>query len=121
MNQERLADFLRAVARTEAGQSFARADIVAAFEARDTGSRIVIDTRNRPNDGTWFSVHVGTIDEVPPAEVTFTANSETYDKVLRGEVGIMYAIASRHIAAEGKVPRAMRLVPAFESCLPLSR
>jgi len=120
VTQERFADFLRAVARTDAGKTFARADIVAAFEAQDIGSRIVIDTKTRPTDGTWFSVHVDG-DDAPDAEVTFSASSETFDRVLRGELGIMFALASRRIATEGKVPRAMRLVPAFQTCLPYYR
>jgi hypothetical protein len=114
MTHDRFVAFLQAVSASEAGEHFAAADVVAAFEAHDIGSRIVIDTRNRP-DGAWFSVHID--DSAPPAEVTFSGDAEVFDRVLRGELGIMLAIASRKIVAEGKVPKAMRLVPAFERSL----
>lgn len=117
---DRFADFLRYVSTCAAGEHFANAYIVAAFEARDIGSRIVIDTKTRPAGGGWFSIHIDD-DAAPAAEVTFSAPAETFDRVLRGDLGIMLAIASRKIATEGKVPRAMRLVPAFERSLPLYR
>ena len=120
MTHERFVTFLRMVSASDAGEQFASADVVAAFEARDIGSRIVIDTKNRPGDGAWFSVHVDE-ETAPPVEVTFSARAEIFDRVLRGDLGIMLAIASRKILAEGKVPRAMRLVPAFERSLPLYR
>lgn len=120
MTQERFARFLRAVSTSDAGEHFANAYVVAAFESNDIGSRIIIDTKNRPSDGAWFSVHID--DEWAPApEVTFSAPAETFDRILRGDLGIMLAIASKKIVAEGKVPRAMRLVPAFERSLPLYR
>lgn len=121
MTQERFADFLKAVSCSDAGEHFANAYVVAAFESKDIGSRIVIDTKTRPGDGRWFSVHID--DEfAPDAEVTFSAPAETFDRVLRGDLGIMLAIASRKIVTEGRaVPRAMRLVPAFERSLPLYR
>jgi hypothetical protein len=116
MTHERFVAFLRAVSGSDDGEHFANAGVVAAFEAHDIGSRIVIDTKNRPSDGAWFSIH---LDEAgPPAEVTFSAPAETFDRVLRGDLGIMLALATRKIVAEGKVPRAMRLVPAFERSLP---
>ena len=115
MTHERFVEFLEAVCASEAGEYFAAADVVAAFEARDIGSRIVIDTKNRPSNGGWFTIHVG--DAAPPAEVTFSAPAETFDQVLRGDLNIMLAIASRKIVAEGKIPRAMRLVPAFQRSL----
>jgi hypothetical protein len=115
VTHERFVAFLRAVSDSAQGEHFAAADVVAAFEARDIGSRIVIDTKNRPSNGAWFDIFVD--DTAPPAEVTFSAPAETFDRVLRGDLGIMLAIASRKIVAEGKVPRAMRLVPAFERCL----
>lgn len=121
MTPERFADFLIAVAKSEEGESFAAAGIVAAFVAEDVGSRIVLDTKSRPNDGAWFNVHVDD-DAAPAAEVTFTAPAATFDRILRGDLGIMLAIASRKIVTEGTtrgaVPRAMRLVPAFEKSLP---
>ena len=121
MTHERLASFLKAVSNSDAGEHFANAYVVAAFESRDIGSRIIIDTKTRPSDGTWFSVHID--DEwAPDPEVTFSAPAETFDRVLRGDLTIMMAIASRKIVAEGRaVPRAMRLVPAFERSLPLYR
>jgi len=117
MTHERFVTFLRAVSASGDGEYFANADVVAAFEAHDIGSRIVIDTRKRAHDGAWFTIHT---DEstAPPAEVTFTARAEIFDSVLRGDLGIMLAIASRKIVAVGKIPRAMRLVPAFERSLP---
>lgn len=115
MTHERFVAFLQTVSASEAGEQFAAADVVAAFEARDIGSRIVIDTKNRPAGGGWFAIFVG--DGAPPAEVTFSAPAETFDRVLRGDLGIMLAITSRKIVAEGKIPRAMRLVPAFERSL----
>ena len=115
MTHERFVAFLRTVSGSEQGEHFAAADVVAAFEARDIGSRIVIDTKNRSSSGAWFEIFIG--DAAPPAEVTFSAPAETFDRVLRGDLGIMLAIASRKIVAEGKIPRAMRLVPAFESSL----
>jgi hypothetical protein len=120
MTQERFASFLKAVSASDAGEHFAAAYVVAAFESRDIGSRIVIDTKTRASDGAWFTVHID--DEwAPEAEVTFSAPAETFDRVLRGDLGIMLAIASRKIQTVGKVPRAMRLVPAFERSLPLYR
>lgn len=116
MTHERFVAFLRAVSSSDDGERFASANVVAAFEAQDIGSRIVIDTTSRPNDGAWFSIHIG--EAAPPAEVTFSAPAETFDRVLRGDLSIMLAIASRKIATEGKIPRAMRLVPAFERSLP---
>jgi hypothetical protein len=115
VTHERFVEFLKAVSTSDDGEHFANAAVVAAFEARDIGSRIVIDTRTRPSGNEWFAIHVG--DGAPPAEVTFSAPAETFDRVLRGELGIMLAIASRKIVAEGKIPRAMRLVPAFERSL----
>jgi hypothetical protein len=115
MTHERFVAFLRAVSASEDGEHFANANVVAAFEARDIGSRIVIDTTARASDGAWFSIHLD--DAAPPAEVTFSAPAETFDQVLRGEIGIMLAITSRKIITEGKVPRAMRLVPAFQRSL----
>lgn len=120
MTQDRFAEFLKAVSTSDEGEYFANAYVVAAFESHDIGSRIIIDTKNRPSDGAWFSVHVDD-DFAPEVEVTFRAPAETFDRVLRGDLGIMLAIASRKIVAEGKVPRAMRLVPAFERSLPLYR
>ncbi|MBV8654713.1 MAG: SCP2 sterol-binding domain-containing protein [Candidatus Eremiobacteraeota bacterium] len=116
MTHERFVAFLRAVSSSDDGRDFASANVVAAFEAHDIGSRIVIDTTGRPGDGSWFSIHVG--EAAPPAEVTFSALAETFDRVLRGELGIMLAITSRKILTEGKVARAMRLVPAFARSLP---
>lgn len=116
MTHERFVAFLRAVSETEAGEHFANANVVAAFEANDIGSRIVIDTTTRPEDGAWFTIHVD--DGAPPAEVTFSAPAETFDRVLRGDLEIMLAIASRKIVARGNIPRAMRLVPAFQRSLP---
>ncbi len=120
MTQDRFAEFLRFVSASDAGEHFASADVVAAFEVRDLGARIVIDTKSRPHDGSWFAVHV---DDAfaPAAEVTFSASAETFDRVLCGDLGILMAITSRKILAEGKVPRAMRLVPAFERSLPFYR
>jgi hypothetical protein len=115
MTHERFVEFLKAVSASEAGEHFANADVVAAFEAHDIGSRIVIDTKQRGTDGAWFTIHLG--ENAPPAEVTFSAPAETFDRVLRGDLGIMLAITSRKIVAEGKVPRAMRLVPAFARSL----
>jgi SCP-2 sterol transfer family protein len=115
MTHERFVEFLEAVSTSDAGEHFANADVVAAFEAHDIGSRIVIDTKNRSSSGAWFTIHIG--DAAPPVEVTFSAPAETFDRVLRGDLGIMLAITSRKIVAEGKVPRAMRLVPAFERSL----
>jgi hypothetical protein len=115
VTHERFVEFLRAVSSSDAGEHFANADVVAAFEAHDIGSRIVIDTKSRGSDGAWFTIHID--DDAPSAEVTFSAPAETFDRVLRGDLGIMLAIASRKIVAEGKVPRAMRLVPAFQRSL----
>jgi hypothetical protein len=120
MTTDRFAEFLVSVSTSDAGEHFANAYIVAAFEAHDIGSRIVIDTKTRPVSGAWFSVHIDD-DAAPDAEVTFSAPAETFDRVLRGDLGIMLAIASRKITTEGKVPRAMRLVPAFERSLPFYR
>jgi putative sterol carrier protein len=124
MTADRFAEFLRAVSTSEHGESFATAYIVAAFETHDSDTRIVIDTKSKTHDGAWFSVHVDDAD-APLAEVTFSARSETFDRILRGDLGIMMAISSRKIIAEGtsrgSVPRAMRLVPAFERSLPLYR
>jgi putative sterol carrier protein len=124
MTADRFADFLRAVAASDEGESFAIAYIVAAFETHDGGARIVIDTKSKTVDGAWFSVHLNDAD-APPAEVTFSGRSETFDRVLRGDLGIMMALTTRKITAEGTsrgaVPRAMRLVPAFERSLPLYR
>jgi putative sterol carrier protein len=124
MTTDRFADFLRAVATSDAGESFASAYIVAAFETHDGTLRIVIDTKSKTVDGAWFSVHVNDAD-APDAEVTFSGGSETFDRVLRGDLGIMMALTTRKITAEGtsrgSVPRAMRLVPAFERSLPLYR
>jgi putative sterol carrier protein len=117
----RFAEFLRAVSTSDAGESFASANIVAAFETHDHPSRIVIDTKSKTSDGAWFSVHYND-EDAPLAEVTFSGRSEIFDRVLRGDMGIMMAITSRKIVAEGTsrgaVPRAMRLVPAFERSLP---
>jgi len=118
MTHDRFVAFLEAVSASDEGEHFAAADVIAAFEAHDIGSRIVIDTRNRP-EGAWFSIHLDR--DGPAAEVTFSGRAEVFDRVLRGDLGIMLAIASRKIVAEGKVPRAMRLVPAFERSLPLYR
>lgn len=124
MTGDRFADFLRAVASSDEGESFASAYIVAAFETHDGAARIVIDTKSKTVDGAWFSVHLNDA-EAPPAEVTFSGRSEIFDRVLRGDLGIMMALTSRKITAEGtsrgSVPRAMRLVPAFERSLPLYR
>jgi putative sterol carrier protein len=124
MTADRFAAFLRAVSTSDAGESFADAYIVAAFETHDNAARIVIDTKSKTRDGAWFSVHVDD-EDAPAAEVTFLARSETFDRVLRGDLGIMMAITTRKIVAEGtsrgSVPRAMRLVPAFEKSLPLYR
>jgi hypothetical protein len=120
MTTDRFAEFLMDVSTSDAGEHFANAYIVAAFEARDIGTRIVIDTKNRPSNGAWFSVHIDD-ERAPAAEVTFSAQAETFDRVLRGDLGIMLAIASKKIVTEGKVPRAMRLVPAFERSLLLYR
>jgi putative sterol carrier protein len=124
MTSDRFAEFLRAVSTSDAGESFASAYIVAAFETHDNDVRIVIDTKSKTDEGAWFSVHVNDAD-APPAEVTFSGRSETFDRVLRGDLGIMMAITTRKIVAEGtsrgSVPRAMRLVPAFERSLPLYR
>ena len=121
---DRFADFLRTVAASDVGESFANAYIVAAFETNDDGSRIVIDTKSKTREGAWFSVHYND-EHAPEAEVTFTGRSETFDRVLRGDLGIMMAITTRKIVAEGtsrgSVPRAMRLVPAFERSLSLYR
>jgi putative sterol carrier protein len=121
---DRFAAFLRAVSTSEAGESFATAYIVAAFQTHDTSSRIVIDTKSKTSDGAWFSVHYND-EHAPEAEVTFTGRADVFDRVLRGDLGIMMALTSRKIVAEGtsrgSVPRAMRLVPAFERSLPLYR
>jgi putative sterol carrier protein len=114
----RFAQFLRSVARSEDGRRFASAYVVAAFESPE--SRIVIDTKTQPAEGGWFAVHVD--DEwAPVAEVTFSAEPETYDLLLRGDLGMMFAVTSRRISVEGKLPRAMRLIPAFEMSLPFRR
>ena len=116
MTHERFVAFLRAVSASEDGEHFANANVIAAFEAKDIGSRIVIDTTSRSKDGAWFTIYLD--DAAPPAEVTFAAPAETFDRVLLGDLDIMLAIASRKIVAEGKVARAMRLVPAFRRSLP---
>ena len=113
--RDRFAEFFRFVATTEAGKRFASAYVVAAFES--PGSRIVIDTKTQPPDGGWFTVHVDD-ETAPPVEVTFTAPPDVYDRLLRGDLNIMLAVTSRKIAVEGKLPRAMRLIPAFAGSLP---
>jgi len=119
-----LAEFLRAVSTSEAGKSFAGVHIVAAFEAGDDSPRIVIDTKGERANGAWFNVHVDD-EHAPAAEVTFSARSEVFERILSGDLGIMLAITTRKIVAEGtsrgSVPRAMRLVPAFERSLAFYR
>jgi putative sterol carrier protein len=120
----RLEAFLRAVSTSDAGKSFAGLHIIAAFETGDGSPRIVIDTKSKAGDGVWFNVHVND-EHAPPAEVTFSGQSEVFDRILRGDLGIMLAISTRKIVAEGtsrgSVPRAMRLVPAFERSLAFYR
>ena len=113
--KDRFAQFFRSVATTEAGKRFASAYVVAAFESQ--GTRIVIDTKTQSPDGGWFTVHVDD-ERAPAVEVTFSAPAEIYDRLLRGDLNIMLAVTSRKIAVEGKLPRAMRLIPAFQGSLP---
>ena len=116
---------LRAVSTSDAGESFASAYIMAAFETHDNDVRIVIDTKSKTDRRAWFSVHVNDAD-APPAEVTFSGTlGDLRSRPARRSLGIMMAITTRKIVAEGtsrgSVPRAMRLVPAFERSLPLYR
>ena len=121
---EYFSDFLRSLAASKAGESLAETHVVAAFEIHGNSSRIVIDTKCEALDRAWFSVYANDA-QAPLAEVNILARSETFERVLRGEVGIMMAILARKIvvtgASRGAVPRAMRLVSAFEISLPLYR
>jgi hypothetical protein len=118
VTQERFARFFRAVAADDVGRSFADAGIAVAFEAPEIGSRIVLDASAPASGAPWFTVREG--DEPgPEPDVTFRGSAESFDRVLRGKLGVVMALASRKIVATGSVARAMRLVPAFEQCLDL--
>lgn len=118
MTQEHFAAFFERVAQDPSGEPFADAGLVVAFEASNPDGRIVVDGRMRASDGAWFSVHTGTSPE-PKPDVTFVATAQNFDLVLRGEMSIVPALAMRKIQAQGSVAKAMRLIPAFERCLPL--
>lgn len=118
MTQEHFATFFDSVAHNAAGEPFAEAGLVVAFESTEPESRVLLDGRTRAQDGAWFIVHAGEIAE-PKPDVTFVATATTFDRILRGEMSVIPALAMRKVQAHGSVAKAMRLIPALERCLPL--
>jgi hypothetical protein len=115
--QQGVGDFFRHIARSEAGRSVADADIVTAFVFREPDGRVVLDGRTSPPPGDHFVVHTG--EGGPKPDVTFTMTSESAERVFRGEIAILQAIAGGKIRAAGAVHKALRLVPAVSAWIPL--
>ena len=115
--QRAVSEFFRHIARSDAGRSVADADIVTAFVFREPDGRVVLDGRTPPPPGDHFVVHTG--EDGPKPDVTFTMTSESAERVFRGEIAILQAIASGKIRAAGAVHKALRLVPAVSAWIPL--
>jgi hypothetical protein len=109
--------FFRHIAASDSGRSVADADIVTAFVFREPEGRVVLDGRTPPQPGEHFVVHAG--EAGPKADVSFIMTSEVAERVFRGEIGILQAIASGKIRAAGAVHKALRLVPAVSGWIPL--
>lgn len=115
--QQGVGDFFRHIAAADAGRTVADSDIVTAFVFKEPEGRIVLDGRSPPVPGEHFLVHVG--DAGPKPDVTFTMTSEVGERVFRGEIGVLEAIATGKIRAGGAVHKALRLVPAVSGWIPL--
>jgi hypothetical protein len=112
-----VGDFFRYIARSRAGESVARAELVAAFVFREPAGRVVLDGRSARGAGEHFLVHVGNFG--PKPDVTFTLTSDAAERVFTGGMPIMVALVNGTIKARGAVAKAFPLVPAVSKWIPL--
>jgi len=112
-----VGEFFRYIAGSRAGESVARAGLVAAFVFREPAGRVVLDGRSARGPHEHFIVHVGNFG--PKPDVTFSMKADTAEHVFTGGTPIMLALVNGTIKARGAIGKALPLVPAVSAWIPL--
>ena len=98
--------------------TFSGSGVVAAFTLSDPDARVVLDGSVPPAEGRYFGVHVND-DAAPQPQVELFTDSETFDKLLRGEAQVMTLMMTGKLKSKGDVTKAMALMPAMSKAVPL--
>jgi len=97
---------------------FAGSGVVVAYKLKDLDLRIVLDAREKPKPGgRGYDVYVDDPSApAPDVEMWFTA--DTFDKLYKGEVGVMALMRDGETSARGDLSVSMRLMPAMAKSIP---
>jgi len=109
------AEFIGGFFREEAvsgGRFFAGSGVIYAYMLEDLNVRIVVDASVKPQPGRNFAVYVND-PQAPPPTVEFFADSDTFDRVYRGDVQPLGLLMSGKVKTKGNVAAAMRTLPAM--------
>jgi hypothetical protein len=114
------ADFIGGFFREEAatgGKFFAGSGLINAYTLTDLDLRVVLDASVPPEPGRTFGVYVNDPSAPEPA-VEFLMDSETFDKLYRGEAQPMALLMTGKVKSKGNVTAAMKLLPALGAVIP---
>jgi putative sterol carrier protein len=113
---EIISGFLRRESRTD-DRIFAGSGMILAYTISDLGARIVLDGRRVPKPDHAYDVYVND-PSAPEPSTEFIMDSETFDKVYRGEAQAMMLVMTGKVKTKGDVAGAMRLLPAMAKSIP---
>ena len=114
------ADVLGGFFRQEGSEDdriFAGSGTVIGYTLSDPEIRVVLDARRKPEPGRGYDVYVND-PSAPAPDVEFFLDSDTFDKIYRGETQVMMLMMSGKVKAKGNVTAAMRLLPAMARTIP---
>lgn len=111
-----ITGFFNEEAQTD-DKMFAGSGVIVAFQLTDLDVRIVLDASQPPQPGNAFRYYVND-SAAPQAATEFVTDSETFDKIYRGEGQPMMLLMSGKIKTKGDVTAAMRLLPAMARAIP---
>ena len=115
--RETLRGFFTELARENDG-TFSGSGVVAAFNLSEPDARLVLDGSVTPKEGAYFGVYVDD-SSAPEAVVELITDTDTFDKVMRGEANVMMLMMTGKMKSKGDVTRAMALMPAMTKAVPL--
>lgn len=112
-----LGGFFRQEAAGSDDKMFAGSGIVIGYKLTDIGVHIVLDARSPATAGHAFDVLVND-PNAPKPTVEIEMDSETFDKLYKGEVQAMMLMMTGKVKAHGDTAAAMRLLPAMARAIP---
>jgi hypothetical protein len=117
---EILGGFFRQEAATSDDKGFAGSGVVIGYMLTDIDLHIVLDARKPGAPGHAYEVFIND-PNAPKPTADIAMDSETFDKLYKGEVQPMALMMDGNVKARGDMSAAMRLLPSMARAIPRYR